>query len=153
MSRRKALRFAASLLTIFGLSVAAVSSLEARNQNAQLTREAAKQLKNPVPFTKTSIARGHALFNNYCTGCHGNDGKAMIDVIANATDLTEPKVWNSGTTEGEIYRSIRDGAGVNMPPFKNQIQKEEGLWHLVNFIRSLWPESLRPKLQEEKSPQ
>jgi hypothetical protein len=34
-----------------------------------------------------------------------------------------------------------------MPPFKSQFQKEEDLWHLVNFIRSLWPESMRPKLQ------
>jgi hypothetical protein len=37
-----------------------------------------------------------------------------------------------------------------MPPYKNQIRKTEDLWHLVNFIRSLWPEAQRPKLQEER---
>jgi hypothetical protein len=38
-----------------------------------------------------------------------------------------------------------------MPPFKSQIQKEEDIWHLVNFIRSLWPEPMRPKLVEGKA--
>jgi mono/diheme cytochrome c family protein len=125
-----------------------------RGQEAQdkpLTRDEAKKLKSTAPYTKASIARGRVLFNNDCTGCHGRDGKAQVDVIADATDLTDPKVWKSGSTEGEIFRSIRDGAGISMPPYKNQIRKEEDLWHLVNFIRSLWPEDQRPKLQEEKS--
>jgi mono/diheme cytochrome c family protein len=151
MSRRKAKRVAAWISAVLTSTLVAISSIGA--QNSQLTRESAKELKSPVPFAKSSIARGRTLFANYCTGCHGNDGKAMIDVIANATDLTEPKLWTSGTSEGETFRSIREGAGLNMPPFKNQIHKEEDLWHLVNFIRSLWPESLRPKLQEEKSQQ
>lgn len=119
-------------------------------QDKPLPRDEAKLLKSPVPYTKTSIARGRILFINDCTGCHGNDGKAQVDVIADATDLTEPKVWKSGSTEGEIFRSIRDGAGISMPPYKTQIRKTEDLWHLVNFIRSLWPEAQRPKLQEEK---
>lgn len=121
-------------------------------QDKPLSREEASKLKSPVPYTKSSIARGRILFNNDCTGCHGNDGKAQVDVIADATDLTEQKVWKSGITEGEIFRSIRDGAGISMPPYKNQIRKTEDLWHLVNFIRSLWPESQRPKLEEEKQP-
>lgn len=121
-----------------------------QSSEKKLTQAEAKNLKSPVPFTKSSIARGRTLFLNYCTGCHGNDGKAQIDVIADATDLTQPKLWKSGTREGEIYRSIRDGAGLNMPPYQNQIRKDEDFWHLVNFIRSLWSESLRPSLQEDK---
>lgn len=119
-------------------------------QDKTLTRDEAKLLKSPVPYTKASIARGRVLYTNDCTGCHGADGKAQVDVIADATDLTDPKLWKSGVTEGEIFRSIRDGAGISMPPFKNQIRKSEDLWSLVNFIRSLWPEAQRPKLQEEK---
>ena len=119
-------------------------------QDNPLTREEARLLKSPVPYTKTSISRGRVLYTNDCTGCHGNDGKAQVDVIADATDLTDPKLWKSGVTEGEVFRSIRDGAGISMPPYKNQIRKSEDLWHLVNFIRSLWPEAQRPKLQEEK---
>jgi len=113
----------------------------------RMSSEEAKRLKNPVPFTKDSIAKGRALFARNCTACHGNDGKSQVDVVANATDLTDPKAFGSGTSEGEIFRSIRDGAGDTMPPFKSQLSKEEDMWNLVNFIRSLWPEPMRPKLQ------
>jgi mono/diheme cytochrome c family protein len=128
-----------------------VTSLEAQTDGSPISREAAKKLKNPVPFTKSSLAKGRTLYTYHCTGCHGTDGKAMIDVIADATNLTEPKLWKSGISEGEIFRSLRDGAGLNMPPYKNQIRKEEDLWHVVNFIRSLWPEAQRPKIEEEKA--
>jgi mono/diheme cytochrome c family protein len=73
-----------------------------------------------------------------------------MDVVADATDLTSPPAYKSGTSEGEIFRSIRDGAGETMPPFKTQITGETDLWHLVNYIRSLWPESMRPALEEGK---
>jgi mono/diheme cytochrome c family protein len=35
-----------------------------------------------------------------------------------------------------------------MPPFKDKLQDEQ-IWHVVNFVRSLWPESRRPKLETE----
>jgi cytochrome c oxidase cbb3-type subunit 3 len=117
---------------------------------ATLTREDAKKLKNPAPFTKKSIAQGRNIFARNCTGCHGADGKSQVDVVADATDLTDPKAWRNGNSDGEIFRSIRDGAGASMPSFKSQIAKEEDMWHLVNFIHSLWPESSRPPLQESE---
>lgn len=137
-------------LCLIAGSIGVQVSLGRESQDQSLTREEARLLKSPVPYTKASLARGRILYLNDCTGCHGNDGKAQVDVIADATDLTDPKLWKSGVTEGEIYRSIRDGAGISMPPFKNQIRKSEDLWHLVNYIRSLWPEAQRPQLQTEK---
>lgn len=145
---RRLVRFSIFFLLVSLIGVELPQGREA--QDKPLSRDEAKVLKSPVPNTKASIARGRILYTNDCTGCHGNDGKAQVDVIADATDLTEPKLWKSGSTEGEIFRSIRDGAGISMPPYKNQIRKEEDLWHLVNFIRSLWPEGQRPPLQEEK---
>lgn len=108
------------------------------------------KLKSPVPYTKRSISRGRMIFMRYCTDCHGRDGKALVDVVANATNLTAPERWLHGTKEGEIFKSIRDGAGVDMPPFKVQLKREEDMWHLVNYIRSLWPADKQPKLQEDK---
>jgi mono/diheme cytochrome c family protein len=112
----------------------------------RMTIEEAKELKSPVPYTKESIARGKVLYTRDCTECHGNDGKSLVDVIADATDLTNPKFWNSGTAEGQVFRSIRDGAGEAMPPFADKVTNEEDLWHMVHFLESLWPESERPKL-------
>ena len=110
-----------------------------------LTADAAKALKNPIANTAKSIARGRAAYGSLgCNGCHGNDGKALIEVVANATDLTNPDVWKNGIDEGLIFRSLRDGAGLSMPGFKAQVTEQDDLWHLVTFIRSLWPEGQRP---------
>ncbi len=117
-----------------------------KGSDATLTRAEARKLKSPVPYSKASIARGKILYARACTECHGADGKSLVDVVANATDLTDPKAYRSGTSEGEIFRSIRDGAGEAMPPFAEKVSKDEDLWHLVNYLRSLWPSSERPKL-------
>jgi mono/diheme cytochrome c family protein len=109
----------------------------------------AKKLKSPIPYTKTSIKQGRGTFIRYCTSCHGGDGKSQVDVVADATDLTDPKGYRDGASEGEMYRSIRDGAGASMPAFKSQIQHQEDMWHLVNFIRSLWPDSMQPQLESD----
>ena len=105
-----------------------------------LSVDAAKALKSPVPSSSDSIARGKRLYQTHgCANCHGADGKALIEVVANATDLTDPSVWKNGSSEGLVFRSIRDGAGLAMPPFKTEVDSQDDLWHLVNFVRSLWP--------------
>jgi mono/diheme cytochrome c family protein len=108
----------------------------------------AKKVKSPIPYTKKSIDRGRIVYSQNCVSCHGTDGKAELAVIAEATDLTSPKLYKNGTAEGEIFRSIRDGAGDQMPPFKSQIDNPDDLWNLVNFVRSLWPPEMRPHLEE-----
>ena len=109
----------------------------------------AQKLKSPVANTKKSINLGRSTYVRYCAACHGPDAKAQVDVVADATDLTSPNLYKSGTTEGEIFRSIRDGAGETMPPFKTQIAQEIDLWHLVNYLRSLWPDGKRPPVVED----
>lgn len=113
-----------------------------------LANDDAKRLKSPIPYSKKSIGQGRTVFLRSCVGCHGADGKSQVDVVADATDLTDPKAWKNGTSEGEIFHSIHDGQGASMPAFKTQIRNEEDIWNLVNFIRSLWPEDARPQLQE-----
>jgi mono/diheme cytochrome c family protein len=116
---------------------------------AKLTRADAQKLKSPAAYSKKSIDRGRVIFLQNCTSCHGEDGKAEGSLIADATDLTTPKLYKSGSSEGEIFHSIRDGAGDQMPAFKSQIDHEIDIWNLVNFIRSLWPESMRPAIVVE----
>jgi mono/diheme cytochrome c family protein len=130
-----------------------VAACALSGQDGKLTADAAKKLKNPNAFTKKSISKGRDTFLRNCVGCHGDNGKAQIDVVANATDLTDPKGYRDGTSDGEIFRSIRDGAGASMPSFKSEIAKEDDLWNLVNFIHSLWPPDAQPPLQEkDKNP-
>jgi mono/diheme cytochrome c family protein len=100
-----------------------------------------------VPYSLDSIERGKTLFERHCTECHGPDGKAHMDVIADATDLTAPDRWYSGTERQEVFSSIRDGAGVSMPPYQAEFEDPQ-IWDLVNFTQSLWPEDRRPKLEK-----
>ena len=144
------LRSSALILTFataLGLTCVAAQD-GAKTKDPPLTEAQVKKLKNPVAYTKQSISTGHTTFLQYCTGCHGPDGKATVDVIANATDLTNPKDYRDGTSDGEIFRSIRDGQSASMPAFKTQLPGDRDMWNLVNFIHSLWPESMRPPLQE-----
>lgn len=127
-----------------------VAALTLTGQDDKLSADAAKKLKNPIPFTKKSISEGRDIFVRNCVGCHGSDGKAQIDVVADATDLTDPKGFRDGTSDGEIFRSIRDGAGASMPSFKSQLDKPDDLWYLVNFIHSLWPEEAQPPHPAQK---
>jgi mono/diheme cytochrome c family protein len=142
------------IATTMALAIAANSALRSddkpadKSAGALLTRDEARKLKSPVSFSKASIARGKVLYKRACTECHGADGKSQVDVIANATDLTNPKAFHSGVSAGEIYRSIRDGAGESMPPFVEKVTKEQDLWDMVNYLESLWPEAARPKLTE-----
>lgn len=155
LHRRSAALIALCAAVIAGAMLAsggaAADDKPTKPDDGRLTREEAKKLKTPVPYSKESIARGKILYIRKCTECHGADAKSQVDVVANATDLTEPKVWKSGTAEGEIFRSIRDGAGEAMPPFKAEVDKEKDLWDMVNFLRSLWPEPMRPKSSETTS--
>lgn len=105
--------------------------------------------ENPVPHTKKAIARGRDSYVRHCASCHGNDGKAQVDVVADATDLTNPKAYTGGTSDTEIFRSIRNGRNASMPAFSSQFKNEQDIWNLVHYIRSLWPESMRPAIQPE----
>tara|TARA_R110002110_G_scaffold415765_3_gene655301 strand:- start:70709 stop:71089 length:381 start_codon:yes stop_codon:yes gene_type:complete len=84
-----------------------------------------------------STERGAQLFQQYCTECHGKDGRAQMDVISDATDLTDPYAYYSGTSEQEIFNSIANGAGVAMPGWRMQLGSDEKVQDLVNFVQSL----------------
>jgi mono/diheme cytochrome c family protein len=115
------------------------------NVDRPLTMEEARALKNPIPFASESISKGRTAYLEYaCATCHGDDGKAMVLLVGKPTDLTNPKVWVKGTSDGEIFRSIRDGVSA-MPAFGKEIGDTEKTWNLVNFIRSLWPADAQGK--------
>ena len=102
--------------------------------------EAGKKMKNPVPATPESVAAGKALFQKNCRFCHGAEGKGngpMAPEGTHPSDLTDAK-WDRGSTDGEIYLVIREGAGpkFDMKGFKSKLS-ETDTWNIVNFVRSL----------------
>ncbi len=133
----------AVVLSTLGVVCRADGSLA--NVDRALTMEEARSLKSPLPFASDSISKGRTAYLQYaCSTCHGDDGRSLVLLAGKPTDLTDPKVWVKGTSEGEIFRSIRDGVS-GMPAFRSEIGDTDKIWNLVNFIRSLWPADAQPK--------
>jgi mono/diheme cytochrome c family protein len=95
-------------------------------------------LKNPVPYTPESIKRGKQLYIADCEVCHSVDGTGRdSDVTDNAADLTSTEFWLSDGSEAASFLAIRDGAGDEMPGYKDDYRDEKMIWDLVNYIRSI----------------
>jgi mono/diheme cytochrome c family protein len=110
--------------------------------------------KGPLPYTTKSIARGKQFYLINCVECHDQDGKGLGRRDFNGAppaDLTNPDEWVHGTSAQAIFSSVREGTKGDMPPYKDKLQDEQ-IWHVVNFVRSLWPESRRPKLETVADP-
>lgn len=100
--------------------------------------------RNPIPRNAASIARGRALFLNDCAVCHGpegrGDGPAAASLPEKPDDLgriAPPPIFPDGVV---AYR-IRNGNGL-MPAFGNALRDEE-VWDLLNYIRSLGGKPLK----------
>lgn len=89
------------------------------------------------PEDAAAVERGARMYQQYCTECHGRDGRAQLDVIADATDLTLPAYYYNGSTDQDIYNSIASGAGVAMPAWRTVVGSDESVWDLVYFVKSL----------------
>jgi mono/diheme cytochrome c family protein len=108
-------------------------------QNPGGNPDAAK-MKNPVKATAESVAAGKAAFTKNCRFCHGADAKGngpMAPQGTHPSDLTDA-TWDRGSTDGEIFAVIRDGAGpkFDMKGYKSKMTEPE-IWNIVNFLRSV----------------
>jgi len=107
---------------------------------AQGNKEAQK-LKNPEPKTAESIETGKGLYKRFCASCHGPNGKGdggMALSGGTPSDLTD-ETWDYGSTDGEIFVTIRDGVSSDMLAYKEKLNEKQ-IWQVVNFIRSIGPE-------------
>jgi mono/diheme cytochrome c family protein len=54
-----------------------------------------------------------------------------------APSLVDDK-WDHGSTDGEIFDSIKNGVApdFNMVPWKDQL-KDDDIWNVINYIRSI----------------
>ncbi len=94
------------------------------------------ELKNPVPSTSTSIAKGKASFQAQCVACHGPEGLGNGPAAAGLNPPPANLKTLAGTRpDGVWYFTITNGRGV-MPAFQASLSETER-WNVVNFLRSL----------------
>src|SRR5438105_2262646 len=132
-------RVATALMSVSAVALSALLAASAFAQNPGGSA-AGKNLKNPVPSSPESIKAGQALFQKNCRFCHGADAKGngpMAPEGTHPSNLTDDK-WDRGSTDGEIFLVIRDGAGpkFDMKGYKSKMS-ETDIWNVVNYVRSL----------------
>lgn len=76
------------------------------------------------------------IYARYCVRCHGVDGRGVWDIpgVPNFTDLR----WQSCRDDGALTRSILEGRGAVMPPFRGTITLEEA-WGMSRYLRTFVP--------------
>jgi mono/diheme cytochrome c family protein len=134
-------RVSTVLVPVLALSCAALITVTLAAQNPGGSPEG-KKLKNPVASSPESIKAGQAAFQKNCRFCHGADAKGngpMAPKDTHPSDLTDAK-WDRGSTDGEIFLVLRDGAGPDfkMKGYKGRLTDTD-MWNIVNYLRSVGP--------------
>jgi mono/diheme cytochrome c family protein len=123
-------RVAATLImTIFSFDLGAQEAMPSEPSSVVYSKSAA------------SVGKSHYLIN--CQQCHDADGRALANIDYIAADLTAPSTWYYGESPLHIFRSIKFGAGLEMPPFKDSL-KDETIWQIVAHILNIGPRENRP---------
>ena len=100
----------------------------------------ARKVVNPIKSSAESIEAGKTTYGRSCRGCHGPEAKgagpSAPKTMTPPPDLTDAK-WDRGSTDGEIFAVVREGAGPKFEMKGNKILKDEDIWNIVNFLRSV----------------
>ena len=119
---------------------------EHQHAEGKHTHPDAAKMKNPVASSAASIAAGKKLYDAQCASCHGatgkGDGKAGALLKPLPSDLSDAD-WKHGSTDGEIFTVIRDGARqTSMRAYGSRIPAND-IWNLVNYVRTLNPKTTK----------
>ena len=132
-------RVSSALIPALALALVALVTVPVGAQNPGGSPEG-KKMKNPAASSPESIKAGQATFQKNCRFCHGADAKGNGPMAPEGTkpsDLTDA-TWDRGSTDGEIFLVIQNGAGpkFDMKGYKSKLTEPE-IWNVVNYVRSL----------------
>jgi mono/diheme cytochrome c family protein len=98
------------------------------------------EIKNSIPASPESHARGEKLYLQYCSKCHGINGNgAGPSAHGFSTDPRQLWAWYKADESADPYLFwfITNGRS-DMPPW-GVILSEDQRWDLVNYIKTLAP--------------
>jgi len=145
----KRLPFLISALLLVGFAVFAQDTKtdDKRAASAGISTipvEAARR-ENPVKPSEESLARGKKQYGYDCVMCHGKKGDGKGDVAADMklkmNDETDPATLKD-RSDGELFYIIQKGKD-QMPPEGSRV-KDEAIWDMVNYVRSLAKKGDKP---------
>ncbi len=96
-----------------------------------------------VPPDTASVSRGRVLYGRWCSTCHGDDGRARIELPdlkgypVITRDLTAPWTFAGGSEPQHLWLRLSTGLAPGpMPSFAATTTPQER-WDLVNYVLSL----------------
>jgi len=99
-------------------------------------KDEAASLRNPVPATAGSVARGAYLYQINCVVCHGQqghgDGPVGKKFDPSPVDLN--KDYTQQQADGQLFFTLTRGR-VAMPFYRDALSREER-WDVINYVRS-----------------
>jgi len=107
-------------------------------ENTNEGKEFAKaNLKNKLPFTKETEAKGQELYDIYCGICHGKKGDGKGKLVEREKILGVPAYNDKGRaiTEGSVYHVMYYGIN-SMGSYASQMTEEE-MWMVDHYVMSL----------------
>ena len=133
-------RLTFALIPAFAVTCVALTGAQEVGGNAE-----ARKMKNPIASTPASIEAGKAAYKRACVFCHGPEAKGNAPTAPKTLsvvpqDLTDAK-WERGSTDGEIFAVIKTGTPPKMDMKPNKALKDEDIWNIVNFLRSIGPQT------------
>ncbi|KRT71205.1 MAG: mxaG (cytochrome c1) involved in methanol dehydrogenase (mxaG3) [candidate division NC10 bacterium CSP1-5] len=101
--------------------------------NVPAQDQAVKKL-NPFTGNPEAITEGKRLFSLYgCPGCHGKEGGGGM-----GRPLLDDE-WQFGSDDGTLFKLIRgEIPGQTMPDVFGKAMKDEEIWQVIAFIRTLY---------------
>lgn len=144
-----------TLLSALFLAAFSVSLQEAQkpaqpgaSSEYKIPPEAVKEV-NPVKPTPESLVRGKKQYGYDCAMCHGADGSGkgeIADFKVAPADYRDAKSLKD-KTDGELFYIIKNGKG-EMPAEGDRV-KDNQVWDMVNYVRSLAKKESATKPKEQ----
>ena len=99
-------------------------------------------LRDPLPTTEETTAKGLDLFSRHCIACHGLDGQNTGVPFADSMSPPIPLLASHEVQEykdGQLKWIIENGIFPSgMPAWKGILDDEE-MWAIVQYVRHLPP--------------
>jgi mono/diheme cytochrome c family protein len=96
----------------------------------------AQELRNPIPPSPDSLARGRGLYAEHCAICHGvngrGDGPLARTMVPRPADLRVHLA--EGHSDAQLFDWVSNGVpDTAMGGFADVLSEEER-WHVINYI-------------------
>lgn len=97
-------------------------------------------LTNPITPTPESQAHAKMVYGMDCAICHGEKGNGKGELVGDMhltiKDFNDPSGIKS-KSDGELFTIIKQGDDKAKMPAEGPRAKDEDIWNLVVYIRSL----------------